>query len=176
MLGKRKIHVYIGGSIIVTLLMFIDSSIMPIRLIDVSPSPMLERVRITSGTVLEIPFGYHDVHHCMGVCNRDIAFTHQVFYARPILGGYMSFIDDAIWQELIYDNAIHKLLYCQQYSQCIALNEKEIHRLLNFYNIRTVVINKMYFNTAVHEYVKNQFALKKIDEDADLIIYSVTAK
>ena len=176
MLGKTKRNIYIGGSVVILLLLFFDSSIMPIRLIDVSSSPMLERITIPSGTVLEIPFGFHDVHHCMGVCNRDISFTHQVVYKRPILGGYMSFIDDSIWNELKKDNAIQKLLYCQQYGVCVALNEKEKHRVLTFYNIRTVTINKMYFNTAVHEYVKKQFALDKIAEDADLIIYSVPTK
>lgn len=171
--GETKRNWYVGGSIVVAMLLFFDSSIMPVRLIDVSPSPILERMNSTSGTVLEIPFGFHDVHHCMGVCNRDISFIHQVFYKRPIVGGYMSFIDDSIWTELKKDNAIHKLLYCQQYNVCIAMTEKEMLRLLTFYNIGTVVINKGYFNSAIHEYVKNQFALEKIAEDTDLIFYTI---
>ncbi len=175
-LGKTKQNWYVVGSLAVGVLIFLDSSIMPIQLINVSAPSIIERVHISSGTVLEIPFGFHDVHHCMGVCNRDLSFIHQVLYKRPILGGYMSFIDNSIWTELKNDNAIRKVLYCQKYSVCIAMDTKEIFQLLNYYNVKTIVINRNYFNSAIHEYVKNQFALEKIAEDTDLIFYKVKEK
>jgi hypothetical protein len=94
----------------------------------------------SSYAVLEVPFGFRgNIYETFGSHHNDISFYYQTRHRIPLIGGYMSMIDEDTWKKMRTNSLIQKLTLCQEAQKCDALDESDRDHFNRLFRIRYVI-------------------------------------
>ncbi len=156
------------------LVLVTEGKIVPISLLDPPPIPTLyQKIAQDKNNyaILEIPFGFRNaIYESTGSQKNDMSFYFQTVHKKPIIGGYMSMIDEKTWKYFYEDSVIDKLINCQEKNQCEPMDDEEIQKFNNLYNIGYITLLKhTYMHVIV--YLRQSFNLQKMYEDDTVTIW-----
>ncbi len=77
------------------------------------------------GTVLSIPFGYFDSFRLLSPFEEQHKLLYQTAFGKPLMGGYMTYLDDNLIRIYRSDPIIRRILLCQEKRICPVFSMEE---------------------------------------------------
>lgn len=97
----------------------------------------------SNGSVLAIPFGYFDAFRPERNWNNSYAMLQQIIFQKPLLGGYVSYIDNATYQWYQNQQFFQRIVKCQDGHQCTAFTNDEANEFIRLYDLKYILINNV---------------------------------
>ncbi len=139
---------YLAASLLL-LLLLIEARPSDMKTVKIAAIPQEHLKVIKPGnnySILEIPFGFRgNIYETFGSHTTDISFFYQMIHRTPLIGGYMSMIDEETWATFRENQLIQKLVLCQETGRCADLDDKDRNDFSHVLRIRYVVfLNKLH--------------------------------
>jgi hypothetical protein len=119
---------------------------------------LIERLKNEpEGTVLAIPVGYFDSFHTTIKNVNEESMFDQIKHSKPLIGGVLSYIDSDKIRSFENKSVWQKIIKCQWYKKCVALNDEEEKLLQNYYNVKYILIYNSELFKHVGEYFRQMY-------------------
>lgn len=126
-----------------------------------------------SGSVLYVPFGYQDsFDQPNGVYTYSILLS-QIYHNKPIIGGYLSYVNPITLQNLHNDIFLQNLISCQKGFVCNQVSNTDTKLAIEKYNLKYLIIEKNAVSTKTYEFLNTSFKLKMIDTNKNFDILEI---
>ncbi len=124
------------------------------------------------GSVLAIPFGYIDAFYKASSMDYQEEILQQLFFHKPLLGGYVTYIDDKTITWYHKNRLLQKIRTCQETKICIDFTKQEKKELKDFFHVSVIWI--VYQDKYKHmtSYLKKQYpdAVQKQTDNSIILL------
>lgn len=136
-------HIKYAVTVVLLALLILEAVPTNMKIINVGNIPRDHLDAIEQGNnyaILEVPFGFRgNIYTTFGSHKNDLSFYYQMFHKTPLIGGYMSMIDEETWLFMYNNQLIRKLVLCQNMGECEPLDDKDRIYFTSVFRIRYVI-------------------------------------
>lgn len=164
-------HIVLG---MILIMLVVEAIPTGIKTVDTESIPLDHLAVIKPGrnnAILEVPFGFRgNIYETFGSHKNDLSFYYQIMHKTPLIGGYMSMIDQETWLFMYHNQLIKKLVLCQTEGSCEALNEEDKRYFTSTFRIRYVVFLNSEYKT-LEQYLVKEFNLRSLYQRGDTSVW-----
>jgi hypothetical protein len=127
------------------------------------------------GSVLYIPFEFFDAYRLPENYQFIYSMYHQMTHNKPILGGYLTYIDNSTYKKLHENPIFKKIKTCQNQKICESFTPEEKQELLQKFNLKYIWIGDQLAYSHVTSFFESEFSdlkIKRIDNKSTVPVYN----
>jgi len=126
-----------------------------------------------NGNVLYIPFGYQDsFDQPNGIYTYNILLS-QIHHQKPMVGGYLSYVNPNTLEALHYDKFLQNLISCQKGFVCSMAQDTDTKTTIERYNLKYLIIEKDTVNKKTIDFLSKSFKLRVLDSNKNFDILEI---